>query len=155
MTSAGISTAELELSKIAEALSPRLNGFISSENRYGDRQEPRFTVVAVLRNDIGIDTVLAVETETGISFLGYHVIGAVTRLRGPLDSDTYHAVASLVWADQMAGDYPIGKADFSTPGTITWVFPEDRYALPRTWEQLRSLEGTDIWFDEAFASRQN
>lgn len=159
--SRGFGIEDLDLSKIEEALTPRLNGFISSENLYsheGTRKEPKFTVVAIFRHELAIDTVLAIETDydPGIAFAGYQVVGARTRFHLDLStSDLYHAVAAKLWVDQLAGDYPVGKVDFDNPCKITWPFHDDHEVhlgtLGELIEYSQPLIGSDdLWLNVAF-----
>lgn len=154
----------LNLALIAECLAPRLDSFTASENRYqheGMWKEPKFTVVALIRHKLAIDTVLAIETEReqGLAFLGYEVMGALTRFRSDLDTDTlHHGVASLLWADQLAGDYPIGKADFTHPENVTWpTHTEDEVYMQTVRELLDYIQARtgsdDVWLNDDFVAR--
>ena len=154
----------LNLALIAEYLTPRLDSFTASENLYpheGSWKEPKFTIVALIRHKLAIDTVLAIETEQeqGLAFVGYEVMGALTRLRGDLDTETlYHGVASRLWADQLAGDYPIGKADFANPETISWpTLPDDEVYIPTVEELLdyaqAHSDSDDVWLNDEFVGR--
>lgn len=155
---------KLNLALIAEYLSPRLDSFTVSENLYrheGSWKEPKFTVVALIRHKLAIDTVLAIETECeqGLAFVGYEIMGAMSRLRGDLDTETlYHGVASCLWADQLAGDYPIGKADFANPETISWpTLPDDEVYIHTVRELLdyaqAHSDSDDVWLDDEFVGR--
>lgn len=163
--SRGFGIEDLDLSKIAEALTPRLNGFISSENIYlheGTRKEPKFTVVAIFQHQLAIDAVLAIETDydPGIAFAGYQIEGAATRFNHPLGaSRLYNDVASRLWVDQLAGDYPIGKVDFDQPWKITWPFHATQEVRPGTLKELidfsQPLIGSnDLWMNTAFAEEK-
>ena len=154
----------LNLALIAESLTPRLDSFTASENHYrheGSWKEPKFTVVALIRNKLAIDAVLAIETECeqGLAFVGYEIMGAMSRLRGDLDTETlYHGVASFLWADQLAGDYPIGKADFANPETISWPTHTDDEVYIHTVRELLDYvqahaDSDDVWLNDEFVKR--
>ena len=154
----------LNLALIAECLAPRLDSFTASENHYrheGMWKEPKFTVVALIRHKLAIDTVLAIETEReqGLAFLGYEIMGAMSRIRGDLDTETlYHGVASGLWADQLAGDYPIGKADFANPEIISWpTHTEDEVYVQTVRELLDYIQARpgsdDVWLNDDFVAR--
>ncbi|MDK6812912.1 hypothetical protein QP363_02725 [Corynebacterium sp. UMB6689] len=90
--------------------------------------------------------------------VGYEVMGALTRFRGDLDETLYHGVASHLWADQLAGDYPIGKADFANPETISWPTHTDDEVYIHTVEELldyaQAHSGSDdVWLDDEFVGR--
>lgn len=155
---------KLNLALIAEYLSPRLDSFTASENLYrheGSWKEPKFTVVALIRHKLAIDTVLAIETECeqGLAFVGYEIMGAMSRLRGDLDTEPlYHGVASCLWADQLAGDYPIGKADFANPETISWPTHTADEVYVNTVEELLDYvqaqsDSDDVWLNDEFVGR--
>ena len=168
--SEGIGIAKLDLSKIEEYLTPRLNSFTASDNRYfheGTWKEPKFTVVAIVRHEIAIDAVLAVETdcEAGLALAGYEVVGASMRYRHDRSEFIlYNAVASNLWADQLAGDYPIGKIDFTDPCKITWPTFKKHEVYLHTLEELleynQQCKGSDdFWlnadFIETLKTRRN
>ena len=154
----------LNLALIAEYLTPRLDSFTASENLYpheGSWKEPKFTIVALIRHKLAIDAVLAIETEQeqGLAFVGYEVMGALARLRGDLDTETlYHGVASCLWADQLAGDYPIGKADFANFETISRpTHTEDEVYVQTVRELLDYVQARpgsdDVWLNDDFVAR--
>ena len=162
----GIGIAELDLSKIEEYLTPRLDSFTASDNRYfheGTRKEPKFTVVAIARHELAIDIVIAVEVdfEAGLAFAGYEVVGAGMRYRDDLSEFVlYNAVASHLWADQLAGDYPIGQIDFTTPDKITWPTHEEHEIYLHTLEELLEysqgrLGSDDFWLNSDFIESLN
>ena len=76
-----------------------------------------------------------------------------------LDTETlYHGVASRLWADQLAGDYPIGKADFANPETISWPTHTDDEVYIHTVEELLDYaqshsDSDDVWLDDEFVGR--
>lgn len=159
--SEGIGIAELDLSKIEEYLTPRLNSFTASDNRYfheGTWKELQFTVVAIVRHELAIDAVLAVEAdcEAGVAFAGYEVVGASMRYRHDLSEFIlYNAVASHLWGDQLAGDYPIGKIDFTNPSVITWPTLEKHEVYLHTLEELleysqQANNSDDFWLNADF-----
>ena len=169
----GIGIAELDLSKIEEYLAPRLDSFTASDNRYvheGTWKEPKFTVVAIARHEQAIDIVIAVEVdfEAGLAFAGYEVVGAGMRYRDGLSEFVlYNAVASHLWADQLAGDYPIGQIDFTTPDKITWPTHYEHEIYLHTVEELLEfsqgrlgsgdcrLGSDDFWLNSDFIESLN
>lgn len=162
--SEGIGVGDLDLAKIAEYLTPRLASFTASDNRYmyqGEWKEPTFTVVALIRHTLAIDAVLAVETayEPGLAFGGYEVVGTSMRYRHDLNEFVlYNAVASHLWADQLAGDYPIGKVDFTNPEKITWPNLADEEVYLRTLDELLDYSQTrigsdDLWLNTRFIEK--
>ena len=162
----GIGIAELDLSKIEEYLTPRLDSFTASDNRYfheGAWKEPKFTVVAIARHELAIDIVIAVEVdfEAGLAFAGYEVVGVGMRYGENLSEFVlYNAVASHLWADQLAGDYPIGQIDFTAPDKITWPTHYEHEIYLHTLEELREfsqgrLGSDDFWLNSDFIESLN
>ena len=162
-TPSDLGIEDLDLAKIEKALTPRLDSFTASENHYpheGKWKEPKFTVVALIRHSLAIDTVLAIETdcEQGLAFMGYEIVGAQARFRRDVSTETlYHGIASVLWADQLAGDYPIGKADFTNPEAITWPTHTDDEVYLHTVEELRDYVqarpgSDDVWVNDEFVA---
>lgn len=160
----GIGIGDLDLAKIAEYLAPRLASFTASDNRYlhqGEWKEPTFTVVALLRDEVAIDAVLAVETacDPGLAFAGYEVVGTNMRFRHDLSEFVlYNGVASRLWGDQLAGDYPIGRVDFAHPEKITWPHLADEEVYLRTLDELFDYSQTrkasdDVWLNTRFLEK--
>ncbi|WP_408930609.1 hypothetical protein ACKFR8_03850 [Corynebacterium axilliensis] len=157
-TPSDLGIEDLDLAKIEKALTPRLDSFTASENHYpheGKWKEPKFTVVALIRHSLAIDTVLAIEIECekGLAFIGYEIVGADTRFRRGISTEIlYHGIASVLWADQLAGDYPIGKADFTNPEAITWPTHTDDEVYLHTVDELLDYVQTRLGSDEVWVN---
>ena len=155
-----ITIEKIDFDQLLPELTRILDRWVATENLFrhdGITETPTFTPISIVKTPEWLELVLAISTKsTGrIGLVGYPVGYAPYH---PCPT-TYGELATDIWVDTIAGDAPITKVDFSTPGSITWALEgmdsvransvEDALLLYR---QLSEHAPERIWFNREFIS---
>lgn len=156
-----IGIEEIDLDKLASALSISLNKWIAPENsiaRKEAKEAPTFTPLFIIKvpSHLEIACAISIESQNQIAIAGY----AAGYPRYRWSPEIHENIADSISFDTMAGDYPILKVDFSTLGKITWIGEGD-YTEMRTesvsefldfYRELNTQSRQKIWLNEDFIS---
>lgn len=156
-----IDIEQVDLDRLATALSVSLNKWIAPENSIennGVTEKPTFTplFIAQVASHLEIALGLSVESQKKVAVAGY-VCGYPRYRWSP---DIYENIADSISFDTLAGDYPIFKVDFSTLGKITWI-GESAHAEMRAqsvdellhfYNDLNTQSRQKVWLNNDFVS---
>ena len=156
-----IGIEQIDLDKLASALSISLNKWIAPENSIayeGTKEATTFTPLFIIKvpSHLEIALAISIESQNQVAIAGY-AAGYPRYRRSP---DIHEIIADSISFDTLAGDYPILKVDLSTLGKITWIGDSD-YAEVRTesvseflnfYRELNTQSRQKIWLNEHFIS---
>lgn len=156
-----IDIEQIDLSRLAAALSASLNKWIAPEtsiNHAGVNEKPAVTPLFIVQVPSHLEIALAfsVESQNQVAVAGY----AAGYARYRWSPDIYETIADSISFDTLAGDYPIFKVDFSTLGRITWM-SEGEYSEMRAnavdeflnyYNDLNTQSRQKIWLNRDFIS---
>ncbi|APT81719.1 hypothetical protein CAMM_01845 [Corynebacterium ammoniagenes DSM 20306] len=124
--------------KMAEYVDGLLKRQLESENIYiwrGRRHIPKLSTAAVWWMNDELYTVIRIETEMGIAYVGY-ISNLILVEPGNFEVSLEQFNAQQLWSGQLAGDYLIGAARFDDQDLIVWKAAEDSDRAPATWQEL-------------------
>lgn len=159
-----IDIEQVDLDKLATALSVSLNKWIAPENSVensGVIEQPTFTPLFIIQvpSHFEIALALSVKSQKQVAVAGY--ASGYPRYRWL--PDIYEIIADSVSFDTLAGDHPMLKVDFSTPGRITWIGGSE-YAEIRAesvneflnfYNDLNAQSRQKIWINKDFISSKS
>jgi len=158
-----IDIEQVDLDRLATALSVSLNTWIAPENSIKHEVANEKTTLTPLfimqvASHLEIALGLSIESQKKVAVAGY----ACGYPRYRWSPDIYENIADSISFDTLAGDYPIYKVDFSTLGKITWI-GESAHTETRAksideflhfYNDLNTQSRQKVWLNNHFISSQ-